>query len=192
MNRQNSKAVILDAVEAVIAKAGAARMSLDSVAQKAGVSKGGLMYHFPTKKSLIKAVVDRLVEEFQTVVKERMKKSDSHSDFPEVVLDCVLSSDEYRLRIGKVMLTACLSDCELLKPFDNMRQDVEREMRNSGVAEEKVGLISYTIRGIILRELLQSAPLAAREKTLLKRELLLLVSDKNKNEINITRRRHGR
>ena len=175
MNRQNSKEAILDAVEAVIAETGAAYMSLDSVAQKAGVSKGGLMYHFPTKQSLVEALVGRLVEEFQILVQERMKKANSHGDFSKVVLDCVLSSDEYRLRIGKAMLTACLSDSELLKPFDDIRQDVEREMRNSGVADEKVDLISYAIRGIILCELLQSAPLATQEKALLKRELLLLV-----------------
>lgn len=177
MNRQNSQEAILDAVEAVIAKSGAAHMSLDSVAQKAGVSKGGLMYHFPTKQSLVKALVGRLVEEFQIVVQERMKKADSQSDFLEVVLDCVLSSDEYRLRIGKAMLTACLSNSELLKPFERIRQNVEREMKNAGVTGGKASFILCAIDGIILRELIQPTPLTVQEKALLKRELLFLVRE---------------
>src|SRR5690242_2095382 len=40
---------ILEAAERVVAEIGAARLTLDVVAQAAGVSKGGLLYHFPSK-----------------------------------------------------------------------------------------------------------------------------------------------
>src|SRR5262245_16643152 len=38
---------IVEAAERVVTDIGAARLTLDGVAQAAGVSKGGLLYHFP-------------------------------------------------------------------------------------------------------------------------------------------------
>ena len=38
---------------------GAVHLTLDAVAERAGVSKGGLLYHFPSKESLLQAMVDR-------------------------------------------------------------------------------------------------------------------------------------
>lgn len=50
---------ILDAALQVIGDAGACRMTLDAVAAAAEVSKGGLLYHFPDKESLLRGLLDR-------------------------------------------------------------------------------------------------------------------------------------
>ena len=51
---------LLDAAEAVVARLGVSHLTLEAVANEAGVSKGGLLYHFPAKSALITAVVERL------------------------------------------------------------------------------------------------------------------------------------
>src|SRR5438552_10278775 len=51
---------LLDAAEQVVARDGVANLTLDAVAREAGVSKGGLLYHCPSKSALITAVVERL------------------------------------------------------------------------------------------------------------------------------------
>ncbi|MFF4615626.1 TetR/AcrR family transcriptional regulator [Nonomuraea jabiensis] len=43
---------------------GAEALTLEAVARRAGVSKGGLFYHFPTKQALVAAMVDRLTMAF--------------------------------------------------------------------------------------------------------------------------------
>jgi AcrR family transcriptional regulator len=60
--RPSSRDSILDAAQNLALKQGAGSLSLDGVAKEAGVSKGGLMYNFPTKKALLLAMVDRVVE----------------------------------------------------------------------------------------------------------------------------------
>ena len=50
---------ILDAAERVVARDGAASLTLDAVAQEAGVGKATVIYDFKTKQALIEAVVDR-------------------------------------------------------------------------------------------------------------------------------------
>ncbi|MGB6073132.1 MAG: TetR/AcrR family transcriptional regulator [Rhodococcus sp. (in: high G+C Gram-positive bacteria)] len=51
---------ILDALESMLIEHGMTKVTLDSVAAAAGVSKGGLLYHFKTKDVLIAAMVRRL------------------------------------------------------------------------------------------------------------------------------------
>lgn len=52
---------ILDAAEYVVARDGAAHLTLDAVAERAGISKGSVLYGFGSKQALIEAVVRRAV-----------------------------------------------------------------------------------------------------------------------------------
>ena len=50
---------ILDAGEAVVARLGAASLTLDAVAAEADISKASVIYDFKTKQNLIEAIVER-------------------------------------------------------------------------------------------------------------------------------------
>src|SRR5690554_3584782 len=52
---------ILDALEGLLIELGERAATLDAVAQRAGVSKGGLLYHFGSKDALISGLTDRLL-----------------------------------------------------------------------------------------------------------------------------------
>lgn len=56
-----ARARVLDAAEHVLLERGAAAFTLDAVAEAADVSKGGLVYHFPSKEALLRALVARTV-----------------------------------------------------------------------------------------------------------------------------------
>ena len=49
----------------MIRRDGPQALTLDAVAAEAGVSKGGLLYHFASKRDLLDAVVRRWLDEFQ-------------------------------------------------------------------------------------------------------------------------------
>lgn len=51
---------LLDAAEALLAEGGPRALTLDAVAAAAEVSKGGLLYHFPSKDALVEGLLDRL------------------------------------------------------------------------------------------------------------------------------------
>lgn len=53
---------ILDALEEVLAASGPGGATLESVAAQAGISKGGLLYHFGSKEALFNGLLDRLRE----------------------------------------------------------------------------------------------------------------------------------
>ena len=61
---------ILDAAEALVRANGVTGLTLDAAARQAGVSKGGLLYHFASKEALLTALLARLAtfaaDDFQT------------------------------------------------------------------------------------------------------------------------------
>src|SRR3954466_14733340 len=57
MARGDTRARLLDAASAVVRRDGAQALTLDAVAAEAGVSKGGLLYHFRSKHELLEAMV---------------------------------------------------------------------------------------------------------------------------------------
>jgi AcrR family transcriptional regulator len=56
---------ILNAAEARLLATGPAGLVLDAVAADAGVSKGGLLYHFRTKEALVGGLCDRMLARFE-------------------------------------------------------------------------------------------------------------------------------
>ncbi|HEX2246082.1 MAG TPA: TetR/AcrR family transcriptional regulator [Arthrobacter sp.] len=56
----SAKDRILDSFEDILIKEGERAATMDAVAAAAGVSKGGLLYHFPSKEAMVEALCERL------------------------------------------------------------------------------------------------------------------------------------
>jgi AcrR family transcriptional regulator len=62
---RDTRAKLITAAAAVIRRDGAQALTLDAVAAEAGVSKGGLLYHFKSKRELLDGLVERWLDDFQ-------------------------------------------------------------------------------------------------------------------------------
>jgi AcrR family transcriptional regulator len=58
VSRSATRRRLLDAAVAVVRREGPRALTLDAVAAEAGVSKGGLLYHFATKDDLVDALIE--------------------------------------------------------------------------------------------------------------------------------------
>ena len=67
---RDTRNVILDAAETVVATMGVANLTFEEVARVANVSKGGVLYHFPSKEALTEAMIERFIDRFDTAVAE--------------------------------------------------------------------------------------------------------------------------
>ena len=52
-----TKLEVLRAAHRVVLRDGVSALTLEAVAREAGRSKGGLLYHFPTKEALIQGLI---------------------------------------------------------------------------------------------------------------------------------------
>lgn len=62
VSTSNTRDRILDSLQGILVSVGYSAVTLDAVAREAQVSKGGLLYHFPSKAALMNGLVQRLVE----------------------------------------------------------------------------------------------------------------------------------
>lgn len=67
MSSATTRDRILDALAAILIERGSAAVTLNAVAERAGVSKGGLLYHFPSKSDLINGLVERMTAEAEAI-----------------------------------------------------------------------------------------------------------------------------
>jgi AcrR family transcriptional regulator len=65
MPRASRRDQLLDAAIAVIRRDGAIALTLDAVAAEAGLSKGGVLYHFASKRALIDGLLGRWLDDFE-------------------------------------------------------------------------------------------------------------------------------
>ena len=73
---ERTRRVLLDAAARSAVTHGAG-VSLDVVAREAGVSKGGLLHHFPSKDELMAALADDLFDRFDQAVQDRIDPDDT-------------------------------------------------------------------------------------------------------------------
>lgn len=55
---------VLDAAEALVAESGVIALTFEAVARATGISKGGILYHFPSKDALTAAMIERFTTRF--------------------------------------------------------------------------------------------------------------------------------
>lgn len=71
--RQSSKTAILDAALAVVSVPDGADITLDAVARQAGLTKPGLMYHFPTREALLLAIIEHAAGRMEAAMHDELR-----------------------------------------------------------------------------------------------------------------------
>ena len=178
----NSQDAIVDAAEAVVLEGGAAHMTLHAVAAKAGVSKGGLLYHFPTKETLLKAMLDRRVQRYEESRKRKYAElpAEPAREVKAYVLS-TLDRDRKMDRIGAAILAAVAHDPSLLEPIRDDYQRRLAELAPSGIRYERAAVIALAADGLRLLEILSLSPLENRQRKQVIEEMLRLAEEESQN-----------
>lgn len=109
---------ILDSAEEIILESGGRQFTLDAVAARAGISKGGLVYNFATKDELIAAALDRELARFLEAVDARV--GEEHRNDPVRLLlgylEEALAEDEVFVRKAAFLTMAVVQAPEMAQP----------------------------------------------------------------------------
>lgn len=125
MARASSRQKILQAAEGVVARDGGANLTLDAVAREAGVSKGGLLYHFPSKDALLSAILEEHVRaKFEAIEEQRAQceaagEPCSHLEAHIRSTDSMLCCDCPDREVGVALVAAISNNPGLLEPMQS-------------------------------------------------------------------------
>jgi AcrR family transcriptional regulator len=147
----------LDAAERLVDRHGAARLTLSAVAEEAGVSKGGLLYHFGTKDELIAAMLDRRFARFDN---NRLRKiaDDSRTVGRRSRAYLLATAEEKAPEAAAGLLAAVASNPELLQPLRQRYAAWQQELMDDGLLPAQGTAIRLIADGLWLSELMGFAP----------------------------------
>lgn len=159
---RSSREEILEAALRVAARDGLLAMTLDNVAREAGVSKGGLIYHFASKDDLIRDMIEHFARKADQALTQRVADDPNPKGrWLRALVDLVFSESapedgppldrNQRDKFFGAMLAAVAVKPELLKPIIEMRRQKMRE-RIQGEEENPIDalLLWLAIDGLFL------------------------------------------
>jgi AcrR family transcriptional regulator len=153
--RKRAREKILAAAEELARVAGPGNLSLDAVAARAGVSKGGLLYHFPTKAKLLEALVEQFLASFDATLRDRETASAGAPDsLVRAYLDILVGEHLCHQPPPSGLLAALGEDPNFLAPVRRFDRKLLDRMK-ANASDPVIALIVYlSLHGIKSMQLL--------------------------------------
>lgn len=159
--RQSSKTKekILNATSQIIQTQGITSLTLEAAAKEAGVSKGGLLYHFPNKDSLISGLIDRLIESFEAILdRETGTEEAIPGHFTRSYIRASVAFDKEFLEMSSGLLAASGSNPELLTLFRDSYERWQAKLETDQINPAIATIIRLAIDGLWFAKMFDLAP----------------------------------
>jgi len=150
---------ILDAVERIVQARGVPALTLEAAAREAGVSKGGLLYHYASKEALLMGLLSRLADyislDFEAVLAAQPPSPARATraviawsfDHPEAVC-------QQHQRSAAVFLAAFHHDSAMLAPIRDVFARIRDRVREDTLPQGVVLAVMAACDGIFMAEML--------------------------------------
>jgi AcrR family transcriptional regulator len=115
-----SKQLILHTAAEIGANADWHQVTFQAIADKTGLSKGGIIHHYPSKEELLEELMQQsLAELTQWIIEEKKTSGQEMAHIAYLRFIAKKSSDLHYRRTMKVILQAALANSEYREMWDN-------------------------------------------------------------------------
>jgi AcrR family transcriptional regulator len=154
---RNTRSQLLDAAEAVVAEEGVRNLTLDAVAARSGISKGGLLYHFRSKEDLAAAMIERSIAWFDdALVEAGSDDNDVRGRFTRAYIRASLGMTALTGagfdNLCSAITTALLSFPERLGPVQQQGLRTQDGIEKDGLDPVLATIIRLAVDGLWLSE----------------------------------------
>lgn len=118
--RQSNRTKILTAAVEVVRRDGVTGVTFDSVAVESGLTKGGLLYHFPTRDALLLGVHQHLAQEWENRLVETAGKPAAEATPGERLAAYVRVNAETASRVELALALEAAVNPEYAKPWTDV------------------------------------------------------------------------
>jgi AcrR family transcriptional regulator len=155
-HKRDSRELILQAAEDIVARRGSAHLTLETAANEAKVSKGGLFYHFRSKEALLEAMIHRSME---LLLSEQMKVEESLNGERNGKMKANIIGTLRHLERQRPVLTAVIAaianDPKLVEPIrDSIQREFQDLSKGLNLQAEDIAILFLASQGLLLMELL--------------------------------------
>jgi AcrR family transcriptional regulator len=165
---------ILRAASQIVVDSGITQLTLENVAERAGISKGGLLYHFGTKEDLIKGMIDRALNHFEDRLNNKLSQN---SNWLEAYIQASLERSSVEDQMSSGLLVAVALNPALLEPLQTRYLQWQQKLQDYTNNHEKAFAIRLILDGLWVSNLLNLAPLTEENIHLLGQYVFTLLKE---------------
>jgi len=157
MPKKSNRDFLLTAANTIVQRDGAERLTLDALVRETAMSKGGVLYHFPTKEALLKAMIENWIEGFEASIQTNLEGD----TLPWAWLRAFIksSADEGPpLQTNSLALLAVIAHAHDLLELVRGHAETWQQQAANDVDPAKATLLRLAADGLFWAELLNMAP----------------------------------
>jgi AcrR family transcriptional regulator len=169
---------IIRAAHRLIRHKGIAHFTLDKVAEEAGISKGGLLYHFPSKEALARAINLFITDAFEELLNRELASSSDETEpgrWTRAYIKATFAlKQEMMTDISAALLLLETSEPKYLTLLQEKYLYWQQQIENDKLDPILATLIRLAVDGLWFAELFDLSPPQEAERTRLMEALLSL------------------
>jgi AcrR family transcriptional regulator len=153
--KSNARESILLATCTLLVRQGSEKLTLDSVAQEAGVSKGGLLYHFPSKQALLEGVLSWLLDSFAAEIHAYVEADPNPvGRWNRAHINAGIKiGEEEKMRVIASLLSIISTNPNLQSILEKHVKSWCEHLYSDGIAPEKVTIMQLAVDGYFFRKM---------------------------------------
>jgi AcrR family transcriptional regulator len=167
--RKATRERLLETACRLVRKEGIGRLTLDAVAQASGVSKGGLLYHFPAKEDLVAGMVQYLADRFQDRLEREERteaaemrdgsgRAPAQGRFVRSYIRSTFADANQLEEIGVALLAALAVNPRLLDPLREYQREWQARIEDDGLDPAMATVLRLAADGLWFADLFGLAP----------------------------------
>jgi len=149
---------VLVAAAEIVVRDGASKLTLDAVAERCDLSKGGLLHHFSTKDSLIAAMIEDVAGQFESDLQRNMQGEHGPGSFARAFLRACVDREGIVKRTIKVsagIVAAVAINAQLLAPLRKRYGEWSARLEDDGIDPAIAELVRSAADGLWLGSVLE-------------------------------------
>jgi AcrR family transcriptional regulator len=176
MKSEQTRARIRVAAAKVIERDGAGHLTLEKVASEAGISKGGLLYHYPSKDALLQGLLEHLLENRAGFIEDpRAENEKSNAALLNRLIDADFDLPKDERIMAQGLIAASAENPDLLTPAREHVVAVFSALSESKHAAAQAQTIFLASQGLQFLQLLGLLSLTQPEQKQIRRHLKKLI-----------------
>lgn len=146
-----TRETVLKAAAQVIASQGVNAFTIEAVAQQAGVTKGGVLHHFPSKEDLMNGLIDQVIEAFNARLLEELKAEppEQPGRWLRAYIRTVFFTDYQDKNLIPALAAAVAADHRTLEHIRRSFEQSQRAAVQDGIDPIQATIIRLAVDGLV-------------------------------------------
>ena len=176
-----SRQKIIDAAVDIAVNQGPRTLTLDNVAEKCNMSKGGVMHHFKSKEALLEALLGNLMDTFKRYETEICEENQQQLAISRILRTRQRIHERVDLDYARLFLVAANENPDLLGVFSQHMAEFVQELREQPGNFWDSIVLWLAIDGLSFQELMSVSPFTETERNTIREKLISMAEALGEN-----------